>query len=323
MATVKLSKEDIKTNKDNLEKSTVVVPVCHDCGCDYGEIIGIGKYGATYGPIYNGSIPVDHFTGWPEMIKNGSVTAMEKKIIIIMSANEGNMDAVQSYDDQALTAGAMQKTVNPTGGGEFAAQVSEFKDEQPDLYKALFENCGWTVEGKGVNGAKMYYQDKDLTENKKLTGNALKSFLRNPSKFNKVNRQKKKMQEFQPLASMIKAIKHEKFLEKQIRDFIKRLRFVMNLEIQDGKNKYKVSEIFKSELGIATALDQHVNKPAHVTSDIKAAIYAYIEKHPTIKPDPSSWGSSHAKIEAEILEIYGVSRRGTDMASRFDKLKAR
>ncbi|SMF56697.1 hypothetical protein [Pseudogulbenkiania subflava] len=216
MTTIKLAKENIKTNKENLTKSTVVVPVSHDCGCDYGEIISCRRYGTVYGPVYDGEISIDQFHGWADMIKNGAVTEVEKRIIITMSANEGNMDSVQSYDDQTLTAGAMQKTITTTGSGEFPAQVAEFRDEQPELYKALFENCGWTVEGKGVDHSKMHYCDKEATGGKKLTGIALKDLIRDSKRFNKTTNSKKGKQESKPIAAIIKAIKHEKFMEHQI-----------------------------------------------------------------------------------------------------------
>ncbi len=322
MATVKLAKENIQTNKQDLTKSTVIVPVSHDCGCDYGEVIGVGKYGSAYGPVYFGNIPIDQFSGWSEMVKSGAVTESEKRIIIIMSANEGNLDTVQSYDDQTLTAGAMQKTISPEGAGEFPAQVAEFRDKEPELYKALFENCGWTVEGSG-GSAVMYYSNKDLTGSKKVTGTELKKLIRDPKKFNKINRQKKLLQESKPLAAIIKAIKHERFLEHQVSDFVKRLKKVMNIKITDGKIVGKVSDYFKSELGRATVLDQHVNKPAYVVTDIKAAVHSYIAGNPNVKPDPATWGADHSKIEAGVLEIYGKARRGTDMPNRFKKLKAK
>ena len=59
-----------------------------------------------------------------------------------MSRNEGNIDSLQSYDSEILTAGAMQKTINSSGSGEFLIQVFDFKVRHPQLYQSLFENCG-------------------------------------------------------------------------------------------------------------------------------------------------------------------------------------
>ncbi|MGT2490990.1 hypothetical protein ACU4GD_11770 [Cupriavidus basilensis] len=46
-----------------------------------------------------------------ELADSGEITAGERRILVAMSPNEGNLDAVQSYDSEVLTAGAMQKTI--------------------------------------------------------------------------------------------------------------------------------------------------------------------------------------------------------------------
>ena len=51
----------------------------------------------------------------------------------------------------------MQKTINPEGKGEFPLQVLSFKNDYPEKYKSLFEECGWTVEDKT-----MYYKDPEV-----------------------------------------------------------------------------------------------------------------------------------------------------------------
>src|SRR5699024_7111461 len=69
------------------------------------------------------------------------IVALEKENIA-MSENEGNFDAVHSYDSEAVTAGAMQKTVNSNGFGELSEQVLKFKRNNPNLYLQLFEAYG-------------------------------------------------------------------------------------------------------------------------------------------------------------------------------------
>lgn len=63
-----------------------------------------------------------------------------------MSANEGNLDSVHSYDSEIVSAGTMQKTVNSQGTGEFPAQGWQFKTDHPEEYEKYFQNNGWTVE---------------------------------------------------------------------------------------------------------------------------------------------------------------------------------
>jgi hypothetical protein len=54
-----------------------------------------------------------------------------------------------------LTAGALQKTINPQGAGELPQQVFEFKQEHPELYQSLFFNCG--LEAKTESGNRILY----------------------------------------------------------------------------------------------------------------------------------------------------------------------
>jgi hypothetical protein len=312
MATVKLSKEDIKTNKDNLEKSTVVVPVCHDCGCDYGEIFACTRYLNNYGPTYSGEMPLSNYPRWTLLMKAGTVTEEEKRIVCRMSLNEGNLDAIQAYDSEALTAGAMQKTINSDGFGQFPDLVNKFKVKKPELYKALFENCGWTVEVESSN-ARMYWN--------KITGEKLKSTLREPKNYNAITYKKKDKYESKPLAAILKAIKHDDFIDLQVDDFIQQLRDVLAKKITIDNKKYPISSLVKSELGRAAVLDQYVNRPALVASDLKKSILTSLLKYNNVKNDPATWGAEHVKYEAEFIEHYGNHRQGTDMAKRFKKLK--
>lgn len=312
MATVKLSKKDIKTNKDNLEKSTVVVPVCHDCGCDYGEIFSCTRYFNNYGPTYSGEMPLSNYPRWAMLIKDRKVTEEEKRIICRMSPNEGNLDAIQAYDSEALTAGAMQKTINSDGFGQFPDLVNKFKAKKPELYKALFEDCSWTVEMESSN-ARMYWN--------KNTGEKLKYMLRESKNYNAITYKKKDKYESKPLAAILKAIRHDDFVDLQVDDFIQQLREVLAKKIILDNKKYSISSLVKSELGRTTVLDQYVNRPALVASDLKKSILTFLLKHQDVKSDPATWDSEHAKYEAEFIEHYGNHRQGTDMVKRFKKLK--
>jgi len=62
-----------------------------------------------YGPVYHGTKKLNRFSGWDDLISKGKATSDEKAIVIAMSSNEGAMDAVQAWDWQTFSAGAMQK----------------------------------------------------------------------------------------------------------------------------------------------------------------------------------------------------------------------
>ena len=295
------------------------------CGIQYRNDITCVKYGAknpVYGPLYSGSLKLASYKSWAKIVSSGKVSLEEKEIILAMSENEGNMDAVQSYDSEILTAGAMQKTINPEGYGELSIQLWEFKQGYPDKFKELFENCGWKVKEieipqknkTVIKKYQSYYNDK--------TGKDLKGLIRKG--FDAKTYKKKVI--CSPMESFINACKDDDFQEKQIIDFIKRL----NSAINKKPTGYSVSikDFVKSKLGKATVLDHDVNRPGHVSDCFRDALDQFFTKNKKISKKPEEWKENHAIYEKEILEIYGPLRgKGkytmTDASGRYTKLKTK
>jgi hypothetical protein len=289
-----------------------------DCGCCLAGDFKVTRWNGQivhYGPIYRGNLTLENSPAMRRFLDDGRITEQEHRILSAMSLNEGNVDGVQAYDSEILTAGACQKTVNPTGTGEFPIQVAQFKADNEPAYERLFARCGWTVEMDG--GAKMYYQDSEITGGVKLTGNSLYTKLREGctnATFGQRIKQK-------PLAVIAHAIRNDEFQDKQVKDFATRLRLVRTL-IPVGY-AHSLAEYFLTDLGQATALDEHVNRPANVAVDIGKALDVFFHAHPTVKKDPSTWGESHATYESEIIAYYGERRNMSDCYSRFANLRSR
>ncbi|WP_162068637.1 hypothetical protein [Burkholderia sp. THE68] len=273
------------------------------CGCCYLNKFKVTRMGNTYGPVYWGNRPLNSASVFEEMVASGEITLGEKRILIAMSENEGKLDSVQSYDSEILTSGAMQKTINPQGKGEFPTQVALFKSTNPSEYLELFEQCGWSVEGTG-NGASMYYIHPSLTQNEKITGARLKALIRQDCNADKYNKEIESI----PLAPIVNAINSKAFEKRQLMDFIDRLRDEV-LPRNPSNYSHPISAYFLSDLGRAVALDQSVNRPAYVAPDVGAALDRFFARHPTISRDPSGWGGNHAQYETEIVEDYGNHRR--------------
>jgi len=288
----------------------LVVKLCN-CGTIYDKEVGCTRYNTVYGPIYRGSQKLKDYAYWDELVNDNKVTIEEKEILVAMSANEGNLDSVQSYDSEILTVGAMQKTINPKGAGEFAKQVSEFKELNPLKYKELFEDCGWIVENN-----MMYFKEPCNQESKKITGEKLKKYLRKGFTLstygNKV--------ESNPVGIIVRASKDKDFQAKQVTDFINRLTNIV-LPIKPVGYAYSLSAYLQSKLGKATVLDQHINRPAYVDNDFGKALDKFFKKNPTVDRNPNNWGANHYMYEKTILDDYGKKRRGTKMSDRYDDLK--
>lgn len=302
-------------------------------GCDCGEKLNLKflcfNFNGTHGPYYSGKKRLAHYPFWSDLIKDSIVTKEEKEILVGMSENEGKLDSVQSYDSEIFTAGSMQKTVNSIGKGEFPIQVQEFKDKNPEKYKSLFEDCGWSVENK-----KMYYKDPNDSSSKKITGSELKKKIREGFD-SSTNDTKIKCK---PLDPIVKAVSDKDFQAKQVEDFIDRLKNIV-LPIKPKGYSYNLKDFLKSKLGKATVLDHHINRPAYVRLNFAEALDNFFikkdkeveefnekEKDKTkhkskVSRNPNEWGTNHSKYEKIILDDYGVNRDGTDMPARYQRMK--
>lgn len=275
-----------------------------------------------YGPAYWGTLTLANAPGLAEMLANGEITQSEKRIIAAMAPNEGKLDTVQSYDDQVVTAGAMQKTIRPgDGGGELATQVADFRAQSESAYQELFARCGWTVEGSD-SAARMSFTHPDVTGGQPMTGEALREKIR-------VGCELSTYHHYLPnpaVAVLAHALSDVRYQKLQLRDFVTRLR-------QSVANKptgypYRIDEYLQSDLGRATVLDESVNRPSHVSDDVAASLNHLYATYPTTPRNPSDWGQNRATLERALVDHYGVTRRmaspgGVAVApGRYQNLKA-
>ncbi|WP_454806950.1 hypothetical protein [Paraburkholderia fungorum] len=276
------------------------------CGCCLQDVFKVTRYGHApnthYGPVFWGERALDKSKVLTEMRASGVISESEYRIIVAMSKNEGMLDAVQSYDSEAVTAGAMQKTINSMGKGEFPIQVAEFKASNASEYSELFERCGWTVEGIGP-GAQMFYSHSELTQGQKITGGPLKDLMRRGCSAANFGQKVKSV----PLAVIAHAITSRSYETKQLMDFLSRLRDKVLPATPRGYH-YTIAQYFQSDLGRAAALDQSVNRPGYVTRDIGKALDALFSHHPELSRNPDEWGSNRAQYEREVVGNYGNSR---------------
>lgn len=284
------------------------------CGGGLGKIYSTVSYGkkvVQYGPSYSGSLGLKDYNGWDALVSSGEVTVNERDILVAMSENEGNLDALQSYDSEILSVGAMQKTINSQGSGELPQQVYEFKLAHPDLYEVLFLNCGWEVRAQG-RVQYLYYEG--------VTGSELKKILRKG--FTQEAKESGRKAFSKPLAAFSNAIVSDEFLAKQVTDFVRRLRAVLAMS-PSGYSAYAIADYLKSKVGRAAVLDQHVNRPAYVRRDFGAALKKYIALNPHVSESPSEWGERHAAYESALLEVYASLREMTHSEKRYRDLKGR
>lgn len=265
-----------------------------------------------YGPVFSGTKKLDKFTGWDDLIAQSKATEDERAIVVAMSSNEGNMDAVQAWDWQIFSAGAMQKTVTPEGYGELPQQILEFRDENPSLFEEIFGRCGWSVVQE--EGPRIYYSSSD-TENRKITGQELYDFIKKG--FQEADSGFPK--ESKPLASIAHAMLNEQYQKKQVVDFIGRLHIAISKKPSGYSNP--ASDFLLSRLGRALVLDHDVNAPGNVSQDLGTSINTLRARHTGLAADPAQWGDNRSQYEAELIQIYGPSRHMNNAVERYNQLR--
>lgn len=282
--------------------------------CPCKAIVKVTRWNNKYGPVHWGTRRLSEAEQWADLLATQQVSIEEKQIICVMTENEGKIGAVQSYDSELITAGAMQKTVNPSGEGELPVQVLKFKNSHPSLYTEYFEGRGWYLDTSG-NKPKMYYQSDEWENGEKLEGDALKTSLRkdcSAASFNHVI-------DCPPVASIACAISTPEYITLQIMDFIERLRRALST-VPTGYS-FTAGALFKSKLGKALVLDEHINRPGNVADDVGKALDEFFAANPNISKQIATWGSDHTTNENRIITLYGPHRNMTDASGRYEKLK--
>jgi hypothetical protein len=270
-------------------------------------------YNALAGPRYpdNPERKIGTSPAWQGLINAGQATDSVQRVVSRMADNEGALDAVQAYDNQIASLGAMQKTISPAGNGELAKQVAEFSQSNPAKYQSLFASQGWTSvhSGTGTGSADytMSYQNPSDPKAQPLTGPALSSYIRQPN-------DPARWQE--TLGPLFRAGRDTDFQQKQIGDFVGRLDSSL-AKVPSGTYTQPISSYLTSEQSAALVLDQDVNRPAYVAADMGSALDTFYAANPKANPDPTQWtAQERATYEPQIVTDYTNVRRMTDSDAR-------
>ncbi|RZF65156.1 hypothetical protein EWE75_07235 [Sphingomonas populi] len=262
------------------------------------------------GPAFPGRKPSDtsyrlsESAAWGGMVAAGTVSASEQRVISRMADNEGRLDSVQSYDNQIVTVGAMQKTINPQGTGELARQVFEFSQSNPGAYASLFTDQGWSVEHSGKGTGDGAYTMSLTVDGIKMSGSDLSTYIkdaREPDHWTTA------------LSPLQKAGRDAAFQEKQIGDFVTRLDSALGkvpASAVKGQSYIRpISAYVTSEQGAALVLDESVNRPAHVPTTFGKALDAFFADNPKVERDPMLWtAEQRATYEPQIVSDYEAQR---------------
>lgn len=278
-----------------------------------------GKWANKYqgGYVYSGSKEhsLSNYKGWDQLVRDGIKTEEEKRVLIAVAKNEGKMDSVQNYDRAVMTAGGMQWTILKGGRGLLADMISKFKDSDPDKYKELFADAGWTVDG-----------EKDpVLSYKGKTGEELQDYLCQKGTPKHVR---------EALGALNKAGKDPVFQRHQVLTFNDYLVKMLGKErpykryirTKEGikvlkKYNYPFGDYITSEHGTAVMLDQYVNSPTNLNCNFGDALNTFFENHPGLDQNPNNWPSDQrGSYEKEILDLYTPTRKMDKPVERLGRI---
>jgi LysM repeat protein len=185
-----------------------------------------------------------------EKLLEVTLTDSEMNVMFATSENEGNLDAINTWDNQFLSFGMFQWSAGSSGKpGELPALLKTVKDRYPDDFQNYWGQFGLDVVDVGRKTGWFSYRGK------KLITAADKAMLREPIWAYR----------------FIRAGTDIEVQATQILHAINRLNqfyFVKSSKL-DG---YKLGDLITSEYGVALLLDNHVNRPGYVHSCVADAL---------------------------------------------------
>jgi len=194
--------------------------------------------------------PENYIANHRVKLQEVNLTDSEMNVIFATSENEGNLDAVNTWDNQFLSFGMFQWTAGGAGKpGELPALLKIIKDSHPDNFQHYWGQFGLDVIDVGDKTGWFSYRGK------KLVSAADKSMLR----------------EHIWAYRFARAGADIEVQAAQIRHAVNRIKqfYYVNSSKLNG---YSLADLITSEYGVALLLDNHVNRPGYVYGSMAAAL---------------------------------------------------
>ncbi|MCK5102996.1 MAG: hypothetical protein KAR17_09275, partial [Cyclobacteriaceae bacterium] len=214
-------------------------------------------------------------------LKSIGLTVSAMNVMISVSENEGNLDAVNTWDNSFMTFGMFQWTAGAgKDKGELPALLKKIKTANTDLFFEYYGQYGLDIIN--TNNVTGYFT---------LNGNKLST-----------PEDKEILRSYEWVFYFWKSGQDSLVKSIQIQHALSRLnRFYKTDKVK--ANGHFISDLVTSEYGVGLLLDNHVNRPAYVKPCIeKAMSQANLKK-------PQNWGTAEERklISAylKIRETYG------------------
>jgi hypothetical protein len=220
------------------------------------------------------------------------LSASRLRVMQAVSANEGNLEAINTYDNAFLTFGAFQWTVgSDNGAGELPTLLARLKQKSPTVFQDLFGQFGL-----------------DIASVSNPTGQTPTGFFSlNGTPIKTAADKEEKLRTLERAFQFFKSGQNDTMRQVEVDHAASRI----DLFYRDASHKIKgrfIGDFVTSEFGVALILDEHVNRPGHVPSTLAGAVDQFIAGPG--KDDPATWTDQD---ELKLLEIYVQRRNTTNM----------
>jgi hypothetical protein len=213
------------------------------------------------------------------------------RVMQAVSKNEGNLEAINTWDNAFLTFGVFQWTVGTgSGAGELPAMLDRLKRNRPEKFQELF----------GQHGL-------DLKVTTPQPGVTPTGFFSLSNVILNTTAAKEKLRTLEWAYRFWISGADDDVRQAQIEHAIGRI----DLFYRDARHKIGnrfIADYVTSEFGVALILDQHVNRPGNVPATIAKAVAQQVQL--LGKDEPDTWGDAE---EARLLDIYIQLRASTSM----------
>jgi hypothetical protein len=184
----------------------------------------------------------------------------QRTVLSAVSANEGKLDSVNTWDRAFLSFGILQWalfTSDAEGGGELAALLEFIDRNDPARYEEYFGQFGLQYVDVGPHRDDLVPRGWTKLDSTVLDGRALKDAMRGydwTTYFRAAG--------FDPAVQLLELrFAYERF--KQLRE--------LTITLTDGV-EYSIGDLFTSQHSVALLYDQYTNLPPKLAPNIKSAI---------------------------------------------------
>ena len=211
------------------------------------------------------------------------VTQSEINVMIAVAENEGNLDAINTWDNAFLSFGMFQWTGGTDSSrGELPALLARIQAEDRDLFDKY---CGQ----HGLDVADIRPSDWRTSPTGPVTGrfDLRGQMIKTPA-------QKAQLRQAPWAFYFWRAGQDPEVQAMEIKHALGRLAQFYDTDGYTAGG-HRISELVTSEYGVGLLLDNHVNRPAYVRQCLDKALQQ------TGLGDPSGWGTAE---ERKLIDAY-------------------